>query len=150
MKNIIYFKPEDAVKFDFDRFKKSLNKYAKISDDEIKKALKTVEQYENMHVSVLVELGTSLILNFGSEEKAKVYFSEHSQYFSHDKFERLRRITGYLVGSLERWNDAKKAEEAVRVKHSVNSCVDDLVRAARLQDQALAQNVAYVGHGINE
>lgn len=34
-------------------------------------------------------------------------------------FERLRRITGYLVGSLERWNDGKKAEEAVRVKHSV-------------------------------
>ncbi len=34
-------------------------------------------------------------------------------------FERLRRITGYLVGSLERWNDAKKAEEKARVKHSV-------------------------------
>ncbi len=35
-------------------------------------------------------------------------------------FERLRRITGYLVGSLERWNDGKKAEEAARVKHSVS------------------------------
>jgi ribonucleoside-triphosphate reductase len=34
-------------------------------------------------------------------------------------FERLRRITGYLVGSLERWNDGKKAEEAARVKHSI-------------------------------
>jgi ribonucleoside-triphosphate reductase len=34
-------------------------------------------------------------------------------------FERLRRITGYLAGSLERWNDAKKAEEKARVKHSV-------------------------------
>ncbi|MDR1197012.1 MAG: anaerobic ribonucleoside triphosphate reductase [Candidatus Nomurabacteria bacterium] len=34
-------------------------------------------------------------------------------------FERLRRITGYLVGSLERWNDAKQAEEAARVKHEV-------------------------------
>jgi ribonucleoside-triphosphate reductase len=34
-------------------------------------------------------------------------------------FERLRRITGYLVGSLERWNDAKKDEERHRVKHSV-------------------------------
>ena len=37
-------------------------------------------------------------------------------------FERLRRITGYLVGSLERWNDGKKAEEAARVKHGVD-CV---------------------------
>lgn len=34
-------------------------------------------------------------------------------------FERLRRITGYLVGSLDRWNDGKKAEERDRVKHSV-------------------------------
>ena len=37
-------------------------------------------------------------------------------------FERLRRITGYLVGSLERWNDGKKAEEAARVKHTVDLC----------------------------
>ena len=35
------------------------------------------------------------------------------------KFERIRRITGYLVGSLDRWNDAKKAEERDRVKHGM-------------------------------
>ena len=33
-------------------------------------------------------------------------------------FERIRRITGYLVGTLERFNDAKRAEEHDRVKHS--------------------------------
>jgi len=33
------------------------------------------------------------------------------------KFERIRRITGYLVGSVERFNDAKRAEERDRVKH---------------------------------
>ena len=33
------------------------------------------------------------------------------------KFERIRRITGYLVGNLDKWNDAKKAEERDRVKH---------------------------------
>ena len=32
-------------------------------------------------------------------------------------FERIRRITGYLVGTLERFNNAKRAEEADRVKH---------------------------------
>lgn len=32
-------------------------------------------------------------------------------------FERIRRITGYLVGTLDTWNDAKKAEEHDRVKH---------------------------------
>lgn len=35
------------------------------------------------------------------------------------KFERIRRITGYLVGTLDRFNDAKRAEEADRVKHGV-------------------------------
>ena len=34
-------------------------------------------------------------------------------------FERVRRITGYLVGTLDRFNDAKRAEEADRVKHGV-------------------------------
>lgn len=33
------------------------------------------------------------------------------------KFERIRRITGYLVGTTDRWNDAKRAEERDRVKH---------------------------------
>lgn len=32
-------------------------------------------------------------------------------------FERIRRITGYLVGTMDRWNDAKKAEERDRVIH---------------------------------
>ena len=35
-------------------------------------------------------------------------------------FERIRRITGYLVGTLDRFNDAKLAEEADRVKHDVS------------------------------
>lgn len=33
-------------------------------------------------------------------------------------FERTRRITGYLVGTLDRFNNAKRAEERDRVKHS--------------------------------
>ena len=33
--------------------------------------------------------------------------------------ERIRRITGYLVGTLDRFNDAKRAEEHDRVKHDV-------------------------------
>lgn len=35
-------------------------------------------------------------------------------------FERIRRITGYLVGTLERFNNAKRAEEHDRVKHGLN------------------------------
>lgn len=36
------------------------------------------------------------------------------------KFERIRRITGYLVGTTDRWNNAKRAEEQDRVKHGLN------------------------------
>lgn len=35
-------------------------------------------------------------------------------------FERIRRITGYLVGDLGRWNNAKRAEEKDRVKHGAD------------------------------
>lgn len=34
-------------------------------------------------------------------------------------FERTRRITGYLVGTLDRFNNAKRAEERDRIKHGV-------------------------------
>lgn len=35
-------------------------------------------------------------------------------------FQRIRRITGYLVGTMDRWNNAKCAEERDRVKHSAS------------------------------
>jgi hypothetical protein len=38
--------------------------------------------------------------------------------WNNEPFHRLRRITGYLVGNLSRWNNAKSAEEKDRVKHS--------------------------------
>ena len=41
-------------------------------------------------------------------------------YFRPVKFEIIRRITGYLVGTTDRFNDAKKAEVQQRVKHSLS------------------------------
>lgn len=41
------------------------------------------------------------------------------------RFERIRRVTGYLVGTLERFNNAKQAEERDRVKHSLNGFNND-------------------------
>ncbi len=38
----------------------------------------------------------------------------------HERFERIRRITGYLVGDMQRWNDAKTEEEKDRVKHGIS------------------------------
>lgn len=41
----------------------------------------------------------------------------HRHETESEPFERIRRITGYLVGGMDRWNDAKTAEEHDRVKH---------------------------------
>lgn len=37
-------------------------------------------------------------------------------------FERIRRITGYLVGTLDRFNNAKRTEVEDRVKHGIGAC----------------------------
>ena len=39
--------------------------------------------------------------------------------FGRTPFQRIRRITGYLVGTLDRFNNGKRAEERDRVKHSL-------------------------------
>lgn len=39
--------------------------------------------------------------------------------FGAQPFQRIRRITGYLVGTLDRFNNGKRAEEHDRVKHSL-------------------------------
>jgi len=41
-------------------------------------------------------------------------------------FERIRRITGYLVGTLDRFNNAKKAEVLDRVMHTVEDDYEDV------------------------
>lgn len=143
MKKIIYRNPNEIENFDIKRFVKSINKYAKISEKEANEVLAEYDQYETMHVSCLVEAGMKLISEKGDECAMKEYFEEHSEWFDEGKFERLRRITGYLVGTLDRWNDAKKAEESARVKHSVNSAIDDAARLAALETQAMEHNIAY-------
>jgi len=143
MKKIIYKNQNDAENFDIKRFVKSINKYAKISEKEAEDALQDFDQYETMHVSCLVEAGMKLISEKKGKATAKEYFDEHAEYFDEGKFERLRRITGYLVGTLDRWNDAKKAEEHARVKHCVNSAIDDAERLAAIETQAMEQNLAY-------
>ncbi|MBQ9960746.1 MAG: hypothetical protein IJP00_02450 [Firmicutes bacterium] len=48
-------------------------------------------------------------------------FADLNYEFEQVPFERIRRITGYLVGTMEQWNDAKAAEEHDRVKHDVST-----------------------------
>lgn len=53
----------------------------------------------------------SVSLNFDEED---VNIETH---LAPEPFEKIRRITGYLVGTVDRFNDGKRAEERDRVKH---------------------------------
>ena len=54
---------------------------------------------------------------FCTTELATAVATEQALVGTNVKFERIRRITGYLVGTLDRFNDGKAAEERDRVKH---------------------------------
>lgn len=41
-------------------------------------------------------------------------------------FERIRRITGYLVGTVDRFNNGKRAEERDRVKHGTEEILKEI------------------------
>ena len=43
----------------------------------------------------------------------------NAYHYQNQPFDRIRRITGYLVGTLDRFNNAKRAEERDRVKHGI-------------------------------
>jgi ribonucleoside-triphosphate reductase len=53
------------------------------------------------------------------EHEMAIQTNIEAKYGKDVKFERIRRITGYLVGTMDKWNDAKKAEEHDRVKHGL-------------------------------
>ena len=55
----------------------------------------------------------------GIDIKVDGDYVELSYDFGHTPFQRIRRITGYLVGTLDRFNNAKRAEERDRIKHTV-------------------------------
>ena len=48
-------------------------------------------------------------------------YADLNYEFEQVPFERIRRITGYLVGTTDRFNDAKRAEERDRVRHSLTT-----------------------------
>ena len=132
---IVYHRPEGVKNYDEDKFFNSLNRYGEVSREKIRKAVSKIS-YDPCHVSVLRNLGVQLLPD---DESAKKYYDEHPDY-QISGFNRLRRISGYLVGDLSFWNDAKKAEEKARVKHSVTS-VDRKDKS--LQELKAEQGFAY-------
>lgn len=81
-----------------------------VTDQEIQKYLAYMAQKHGRKISDIERMKLALL----DEEKVDV-----DVVFRERRFERIRRITGYLVGSTDRWNDAKRAEEKDRVKHGL-------------------------------
>ena len=52
-------------------------------------------------------------------EKQNISKSNDERFGEGVQFQRIRRMTGYLVGTMEQWNNAKRAEERDRVKHTM-------------------------------
>lgn len=64
----------------------------------------------------------ALLIRLHREGKSWAYISRQLGCAGHDTvIVRYHAITGYLVGDLNRWNDAKRQEEHDRVKHGMGS-----------------------------
>ena len=77
-----------------------------ISDNEI-----------NNYIHQVMKFGKGILteLNISIDDKDNV---ELIYTFHNEPFYRIRRITGYLTGTIDSWNNAKKAELIDRVKHA--------------------------------
>ena len=53
-------------------------------------------------------------------------FADITYHWETVPFERIRRITGYLVGTLDNFNNAKRSEVEDRVKHSVQTQAEEI------------------------
>ena len=80
----------------------------------------TLDQKEiDAYVQYAIEANPELDIDIDGD------FANLTYHFGEIPFDRIRRITGYLVGTLDRFNNAKKAEVEDRVKHSIAPDVED-------------------------
>lgn len=108
---------------DMSKFWKTINEYNKqkgaVSKMQVRSNFKMSAKEQEYYLNALKEKEGTL------DNISEVYFSLNKNNNDVDvdytikepKFERIRRITGYLTGDLNRWNNAKQAEEHDRVKH---------------------------------
>ena len=86
---IIYKNEYDTKPFDMDRYLTSLNKYGKVTKEQVDKALEEYVGYDVLHYTVLIEKALELLPD---EDSKRAYFEDHKE--EGRSFERLRRITG--------------------------------------------------------
>lgn len=80
------------------------------------------EQISQNEINAYIDYGRKKYSNriiSGMTVKTDGEFVDLQYDFADVPFDRIRRITGYLVGTLDRFNNGKRAEEYDRVKHTV-------------------------------
>ena len=93
---------------DVDGTRVYVNGVPHVTEEEARAYLKlTAEQYPDETIKSLT---------ISPDEEGTVSLDAEVQPI---QFQRIRRITGYLVGTLDRFNNAKRAEESQRVKHNI-------------------------------
>ena len=101
-----------------DRTTKDLIKvtFVNVPDTSTKEAARYVE-YVLANVKIENTPLAEVVVTMCDDGKVDVEY-----LFKGEPFERIRRITGYLTGTLETWNNAKRSEERERVKHNGRCC----------------------------
>ncbi len=97
-----------------------------------------IKEIDGIPVKTDVELSDGELLAYvqrGREKYGRALISvkvkidgEYADVCYHTKkvpFDRIRRITGYLVGTMDKWNNGKRAEERDRVKHGTEDNAND-------------------------
>lgn len=90
--------------------------FVNVPDTSTKEAARYVD-YVLANVKIENTPLAEVVVTMCNDDKVDVEY-----LFKGEKFERIRRITGYLVGTIDRWNNAKQAEERERVKHDGRCC----------------------------
>ena len=95
---------------EIDGTKITVNGLPDMTEDEARAYLKIIkEQYPQ-------DIITSLEIGYAEDGNVDLSYT-----IKPPPFQRIRRITGYLVGTLDRFNNAKRKEESQRVKHSIEN-----------------------------
>jgi anaerobic ribonucleoside-triphosphate reductase len=74
------------------------------------------QKFPNCNVT---ELELTIVHEENGDEFVDMKYVLENKPEANQPIQRLRRITGYIVPNLERWNDGKRAELADRVKHGI-------------------------------
>ena len=79
-----------------------------ITEDQKQKYIESIVKEKNCSIDDIDTINAKLL----EDDNVELEFTIKGK-----PFERIRRITGYLVGTIDRWNDSKRCEEKDRVKH---------------------------------